>query len=86
MEVFRAPAKADALALLSQYIRVGRGVLCGDFFGSADMLHFCRALCMFVHGYWFVNPWYKPICPVGGMFFWKTRQGGREVGENITTT
>ena len=67
LEVCRAPTKAAALAVLSQYLWEGREVCRRDFFRSADMLHVCRDLFMFVHGGLFFNPWHYPTCPAGGM-------------------
>ena len=86
LEVFRAPTKAAALEVLYQYLWAGRKVFRRDFFGSADMLHVCGYLFMFVHGDWFVNPRNDSTCPAGGMSFWTTRQEGGDVGENIFTT
>ena len=40
---------------------------------------------MFVHGDRFFNPRHDPAFPAGGMSFWTTRQGGGDVGENIST-
>ena len=39
-----------------------------------------------MHGDWFVIPRHDPAFPAGAMSFWKTRQGGGNVGENIATT
>ena len=72
LEVCQAPTKAVALAVLSQYLWARREVCRRDLFGSADMLHVCGALFMFVHRYRFVNPRHDPACPDGGMSFWKT--------------
>ena len=83
LEVCRALTKAAALAVLSQYLWAGREVCQRYFFGSADMLHFCGSLFMFVHGDRFVNTRHDPDCPTEGVYFWKTRQGGGDVGENI---
>ena len=41
---------------------------------------------MFVHGYIFMNPGADPACPVGGLSFWLTRQGGGVLGEEISET
>ena len=41
---------------------------------------------MFVHGDQFVNPWYDPDFPAGGVSFWTTQQGGSDVGEKIAST
>ena len=69
LEVCRTPTKAAALAVLSQYLWEGREVCRRQFFGSADILHVCGALFMFMHGDWFVNPRHDPDCPTGGMPF-----------------
>ena len=81
IEVCWAPTKASALAVLFQYLWVGREVFRRDFFGSADMLHVCKSLFMFVHWDRFVNPRHDPNFPAGGMSFWTTRQGGGNIGE-----
>ena len=86
VEVCWAPTKAAALAVLSQYLWSGREVFWRELFGSANMLHVCGALFMFVHGDRFVNTWHDPVCPAGGVSFWITRQGGGNVGENIAPT
>ena len=85
MEVCWAPTKAAGLAVLSQYLWAGREVCRRKLFGSADMLHVCRALFMFVHGDWFVNTRHNPTCLAGVMYFYTTRQGGGDMGENTTT-
>ena len=85
LEVCRASTKAAALAVLSQYLWAGREVCRRDFFGSADMLHLCGSLFMFMHRDWFFNPRHDWACPAGGMYFWTTRQGGVNVGENIAS-
>ena len=79
LEVCRAPTKAAALAVLSHYLWYGREVCRRDFFGSADMLHVCRALFIFVHRDRFVKPRNKPVCPNGGVSSWTTHQGGGNV-------
>ena len=84
LEVCRAPTKVAALVVLSQYLRVGREVCRRDLFGSAEMIHVCGSLFMFVHGDRFVNTRNYPACPAGGMSFWTTYQGGGNVGENIS--
>ena len=81
----RAPTKAATLEVLSQYLWAGREVCCRYFFGSADILHVCRSLFMFVCGDRFVNPQNDPACSAGGMSFCTTRHGGSDVGENIAT-
>ena len=86
LEVCRAPTKADAMAVLSQYLWAGRKVFCRYFFGSSDMLHVCGSLSMFMQRYRSVNPRNNPTCPAGGMSFWTTRQGGGNMGDNISTT
>ena len=86
LEVCRAPTKAAALAVLSQYLWVGREVCRIDFFGSTDMLLVCVDLFMFVHMDRFVNPRHNLACPAWGMSFWKICQGGGDVVENIATT
>ena len=86
MEVCRAPTKAAALAVLSQYLWAGREFCRRELFGSADMLHVCGSLFMFVHGDWFVNPRHNPAYPDGGMSFWTTHQDGGNVGLNIAST
>ena len=50
------------MAVLSQYLWVGREVCRRDLFGSVDMLHVCGALFMFVHRDRFVNPRHYPAC------------------------
>ena len=35
---------------------------------------------------WFVNPRHNPACPAGDVSFWKTRQGGGNVVDNIAST
>ena len=82
----QAPTKAADLAVLSKYLWAGREVFRRDLFGSADMLHVCGALFMFVHGDRFVNPRHDPACPAGGLFFWTTCQGGGDMGEKIAST
>ena len=77
----RASTKAAALAVLSQYLWAGRGVCRRDLFGSADMLHVCGVLFMFVHGDRFVNPQNELDCPSGGVSLWTTRQGGGNLGD-----
>ena len=84
--MFRAPTKAAALVVLSQYLLAGREVCRRDFFGSENMLHVCGALLMLVHRNQFANPWHDPACPAVGMYFWMTRQGGGDVIENIAST
>ena len=86
MEVFQAPTKADALAVLSQFLWAEREVYCRDLFGFANMLHVCRFLFMLMHRDRFVNLRHDPSCPSGGISFWTTRQGGSDVGENIAST
>ena len=85
IEACRAPTKADALVVLSQYLWDGREVCQRDFFGSKEMLHFCRSLFMFVHGDRFVNPKKYPDCPIGGVCIWTTRQGSGNTEENIAS-
>ena len=72
--------------MLFQYLWEGREVCCRELFGSADMLHVCGALLMFVHGYWFFNYRKDPAQPARSMSFWKTLQDDGNVGENIATT
>ena len=85
IEVCRAPTKAATLEVLSQYLWAGREVCCRYFFGSADILHVCRSLFMFMCGDRFVNPQNDPACSAGGMSFCTTHQGGGNVVENIAT-
>ena len=80
LEVCRAPTKASALSVLSQYLWGWREVCHRDFFGSTYMLHVCRDLFMFVHRDRFVNTRHEPACPAGVMSFWTTYQGGGDVG------
>ena len=72
--------------MISQYLWAGREVCRRYFFGSADMLHVCEGLFMFVHRDWFVNPRHNLDFPTGGVSFWTTRQDGGDVGENIAST
>ena len=74
------------MAVLSQYLWVVGEVCRRDLFGSVDILHVCGALLMFVHRDRFVNPRHDPACLAGGMSFWKTHQGGGNVGERIAST
>ena len=70
----------------SQYLWEGREVCWRDFFVSADMLHVCGSLFMFVHRNRFVNTRHDPDCTAGGISFSTTRQGGGNVGYNIAST
>ena len=81
-----APTKADALAVLSEYLWAGRKVFWRDSFVSADMLHICGALFRFVHRDRFVNPWHDPACPAGSVYLWTTRQDGSNMGGNTVST
>ena len=55
LKVCGAPTKAAALAVISQYLWAGREVCRIYFFGSADMLHVCRSLFMFMRWDRFVH-------------------------------
>ena len=41
---------------------------------------------MFVHGDRFINPRHDLVFPAGSVYFWTTRQGGGNMGENIAST
>ena len=73
LKVCRAPTKAAALEVLSQYLWEGREVCQRDFFGSADMRHVCGSLFMFMHRDRFVNSRHDPACRPGGMSFLTAR-------------
>ena len=78
--------KAADLTVLSQYLWAGRELFQRDFFDSADILHVCRYLFMFLHEDRFFTPRHEPACPAGGVYFWTTCQGGSDVGEKIAST